>query len=117
MTGTAKPQDVWTTTPISLFTFEGGLGQLTLEDLKVKNSPCAVNFVLLHTVQHNIKFGIVPFYDSAFAEPPHDSRTFVEGAEHDSRSAILVQMADSLDAGACSIHIGEVVAIEDTQSR
>ena len=96
---------------------EGLHGRLTFEDLEVKNGPCAVDSVLLHAVQHNIEFGVIPLYDPAFAEPSHNPWTFVERAEHDRRSAVLMQVADSLDAGACGIHVGDMIAIEDTQSR
>ena len=119
MTGTAKPHDVWTGTSIRtcLHVSAGLRGRLTFEDLKVKDSSCAVDSVLLHAVQYNIELRIVPLYDSAFAEPPHDSRTFVKRAEHDGRSAVFVQVTDSLNAGACSIHVGDMIAIEDAQSR
>lgn len=96
---------------------EGLHGRITFEDLKVEDSSRAVDSVLLHAVQHNIEFGVIPLYDPAFAEPSHDSWTFVKRAEHDRRSAVLMQVADSLDAGACGIHVGDVVAIEDAQSR
>lgn len=78
MTGTAKPQDVWTGILLS-FAFLARLpALLTFEDLEVEDGSCAVNPVLLHAIQHNIKFGVVPFYDPAFAKPPHDSWTLVK---------------------------------------
>lgn len=89
----------------------------TFKDLKVEDSPRAVDPVLLHAVQHDIELGVVPLYDSAFAEPPHDSRAFVKRAEHNRCSAVFVQMADGLDAGACGVHVGDMVAIEDAKSR
>jgi len=92
------------------------LRRLTFKDLEIENSPCTVNPVFLHTVQYDIEFRVVPLYDSALAEPPHDSWAFVKRAEHDRCSAILVQMADSLNAGACGVHVGDMVAVEDTQS-
>ena len=85
-------------------------GRLTFEDLKVENSSCAIDPVLLHAVQHDIEFGVVPLYDPAFAEPSHDSRTFIKRAEHDRCSAILVQVAVRIDAVACVIHVVDIIA-------
>lgn len=88
---------------------------LTLKNLKRQYRPRPIDPVLLHAIEHHVKLRLVPLDHPATAEPAHDARRPVEGAEHESRAAVFVHVADGFDARARRVHVADVVGIKHAE--
>ena len=91
----------------------GYIERTYLEHIQDYHSPGTSDTQSTHSFQPAVEFRVVPGHNPAFAEEPHDSRTSVEGTKHDGAASILLDVADSLDAGTGGVDVGAQVRIED----
>ena len=91
------------------------VGKTHLPDVEKDDRTCTCKVFLSHPTERIGVSRVGVFDHSASTEKTHDPRRLAEGAEHYRRSAILIQVADSLGAGAGHVNVRCMVRIEECE--
>jgi len=91
------------------------VGETHLPDVEKYHRPCTCKVLLPHPAERIGVSRVGVFDHSASTEKTHDPRRLAEGAEHYRRSAILIQVADGLGAGAGHVDVRCMIRIEECE--